>query len=352
MAAAPSRPGSSELTDLTGWAVDDHAAALVAFRRTCRRAFPVRLCRAAAAAPAGSEPAARAFFERWFAAAERTETGFLTGYFEPEVTGSITRDARFDVPLLGRPPGLVVRTDASVPPGWPVGLTAALRGPSGYAALPDRAGIEDGALGDAARPLVYLTDPVDAFTIHVQGSARIRLPDGTTTRVGFDGRNGHPYTPIARIVAEREGVPPSAMTADRLWTWLREHPTPARDVMRANRSFIFFRRLPTRVGDGPVGAAGVPLAAGRSLAVDPRATPYGRLVWLDGAVAGPDGAAGPLRRLVVAQDTGAAITGAARGDLFVGSGEAAGLEAGPIRATVRWWELQPRPVSSRRGRAR
>lgn len=285
---------------------------------------------------------ARSFFERWFEPVEVSARGFLTGYYEPELTGSLRPDGLFRTPLLARPSDLVAQPASDLPPGWPPGMTAARRTASGYEPLPDRAAIEDGALGEAARPLVYLADPVDAFMVHVQGSARIRLADGGTVRVGFDGRNGHPYTAIARVLAEQEGLKPAEMTADRLVAWLRAHPDRAPEIMRANRSYIFFRQVEGAPNDGPVGAAGVPLTAGRSLAVDRTAWPYGTPIWLDGELPQPDGSSETLQRLVVAQDTGAAIVGTARGDLFFGSGAEAGARASLTRHPVRWVFLRPR----------
>lgn len=334
---------------LPGWSADDQAAGLAAFLRTCRSSATretARVCRAAGRVRAGDMAAARGFFEAWFDAVPRVRPGrgdgFLTGYYEPEFAASPTRTAAFGTPLLARPAGLVVIEAAPRPPGWPGDLTAALRTPGGFEALPDRGGIEGGKLGAAAVPLAYL-DPVDAFMAHVQGSARLALVGGGTMRVGFDGRNGYPYTPVARVVAEREALPPSAVTADRLVDWLRAHPDLSAEVMRQNRSYIFFRRMADgRAGDGPVGAAGVPLTAGRSLAVDRRVTAYGTPVWLEGEVPSPAGGTVPLRRLVIAQDTGAAILGPARGDLFLGSGVEAGRAAGLLRHPVRWTELRPR----------
>lgn len=331
---------------LEGWAADDHEAAVRSFVAGCRSRTPIArplagACRAASAVPAATG-AARGFFERWFDPVEVSSRGFLTGYYEPELGGSREPDGRFRTPLLARPADLVPLPASGPPPGWPPGLTAARRTASGYEPMPDRAAIERGALGEAAPPVVHLADPVDAFIVHVQGSARIRLPDGRAIRVGFDGRNGHPYTAVARILADREGVARSGMTADRLAAWLRAHPDQAPDIMRANRSYIFVRETEDDASAGPVGAAGVPLTAGRSLAVDPSAWPYGIPVWLEGELPRPEGGRETLRRLVLAQDTSAAIVGPARGDLFFGSGDEAGLRAGLTRQPVRWVVFRPR----------
>lgn len=348
LAAGPAQAGPARadpaVAALDGWSTDDHRAALKAFAAGCRQAPSDATCRAALRITPADGAAARLFFETRFEPVPVDDRGFLTAYFEPEFAGSLRPDTTYRYPLLGRPRNLVVIERGPRPEGWPDGMTAALRTPAGLAALPDRAAIEDGALGPSAAPIVYLADPVDAFNVQVQGSARIRLPGGRAIRVGFDGRNGHPYTAIARVLAEQEGMRPADLTADRLWAWLKAHPDRAPAIMRANRSFIFFRRLPERTG-GPVGAAGIPLTPGRSLAVDRGAWPYGTLVWLEGELPQPGGGRVPLRRLLVAQDTGAAIVGRARGDLFVGSGEAAGRLAGLVRDPVRWVVLRPKPAA-------
>ena len=314
---------------LDGWAEDDHAAALAAFRRTCRaggRSAELRPACHAGRQRGLHAPSPRRFFESWFEPAEivpDSGAGFLTGYFEPEWSGSRVATAAHPTPLLTPPPADFPRP------------------------LPDRAAIEAGALAGVSRPVVFL-DPLDAFVTHVQGSARIRLEDGGTMRVAFAGRNGLPYTSIGRALSEREGIPPAAMGLEGLTAWLRAHPDEAAGIMALNRSFIFFRRADALgPASGPVGAAGVPLTAGRSLAVDRTVWAYGLPVWLEAELPGPDGSRARLRRLVVAQDTGAAIVGAARGDLFVGSGPEAGRVAGPMRERARFVVLRPRPAPYR-----
>lgn len=338
-----SRPFRAEplaFAALDGWAGDDHAAAFAIFRRSCPGVIDgstaaqgrspekplVEACRAALDMAEPSLAEARRFFETRFEPVEilpESGAGFLTGYFEPEYRGSLQRSEVFATPLL------------ALPQGW------------GDGAYPDRAGIEDGALGDEARPLVFLADPIEAFLVHVQGSARIRLDDGRVLRVAFAGRNGQPYTSIGRVLAEQKGIPPAQMDMAGLVTWLRAHPAEARDVMRLNRSYIFFRiAQELAADDGAIGGAGIPLAAGRSLAIDRAFWSYGLPVWLEGMLPLPEGGEDKLRRLTVAQDTGSAIVGAARGDLFFGSGPDAGAQAGLVRHRVRFIVLRPRPAES------
>ncbi len=317
---------------MAGLSADEVAGAFRTFRATCPvvlaepalrpgHAPPAELseiCREALAAGDLAPQTASRFFGTRFTTVTLPEPGLLTGYYEPELTGALDPSPAHPTPLLAMP--------QPVPTEWP-----------------DRAAIEDGALGDAARPVAYLRDPVDAFVLHVQGSARLRLADGRVVRVAYAGRNGHPYTGIGRLLADRLGIAPSRMDADRLSDWLRGHPEEGRALMRENRSYIFFRRAdeldPVA---GPVGAAGVQLEAGRSLAVDARFWSYGLPIRLTGTLPKPEGGEEPLDRLVVAQDTGAAIVGPGRGDLFVGSGPEAGRLAGLMRQRVGVTVLWPR----------
>jgi membrane-bound lytic murein transglycosylase A len=348
---------------LPGWAADDHIAAYRAFHRTCAKvvedgsvlrpaqtpdAALVRVCRKALDLGSELEPSrARGFFEAHFTPVDVVPSsgkGFLTGYYEPEFAGSLTREGAFQVPLLDRPDDLVTVPQGETLPGLEAGLQAARRTSTGYEPYPDRAAIEEGALGRRAKPIVYLKEPDEAFIIHVQGSARIRLPDGSALRVAYAGRNGQPYTSIGRVLVERGEIPLPEMSLERLMSWLRDNPGPARELMRLNRSYIFFRvATELKPEDGPIGGAGVPLTPGRSLAVDRSLWSYGLPVWLEGERPLSLERSEPLRRLMIAQDTGSAIVGPARGDFYVGSGAEAGTQAGLLRHPVRFVVLRPRP---------
>jgi membrane-bound lytic murein transglycosylase A len=345
--------------DLKGWAADDHAAAFAAFRRTCEHLMrgepalrPARerdtaLDSACRAALAGEPADARTFFEAQFrphAVIPHEGGGFLTGYYEPEFDGSRERSARYSVPLLQRPDDLVTIPQGETWPGVGQGLQAARRTASDFEPYPDRAAIETGALGKAAKPLVYLAEPGEAFIIHVQGSARIRLNEGGAMRVAYAGRNGQPYTSIGRILVEQGEIPLKDMSLERLMGWLKTNPGPAQALMRQNRSYIFFREAAELApGDGPVGGAGHPLVPGRSLAVDRSIWSYGLPFWLEGEVPVGPGVSEPLARLMIAQDTGSAIVGPARGDFFWGTGRDAGTRAGLLRHPVRFVVLLPHP---------
>ncbi|UVF19781.1 MltA domain-containing protein [Microvirga terrae] len=349
---------------LAGWEADDHAAAYRAFLRSCRAldgaaaalrpAQPpqhdlLTVCRAALRNPEPSPAEARRFFEAHFqpvAVTPRSGGGFLTGYYEPEFQGSRAPDAVYRVPLLDRPADLVTVPQGETLPGLDKGLQAARLTKNGYEPYPDRAAIEAGALGARARPIVYLREPGEAFIIHVQGSARIRLSDGTVMRVAYAGRNGRPYTSIGRLLVQRGEMDLETMTLDRLMGWLKDHPEPAKALMRQNQSYIFFREASELApADGPIGGAGIPLVPGRSLAVDRSLWAYGLPVWLDGELPLALDRTEPLRRLMIAQDTGSAIVGPARGDFFFGSGAEAGRRAGLLRHPVRFVVLQPKPRS-------
>jgi membrane-bound lytic murein transglycosylase A len=349
--------------ELRGWEVDDHGEAFAAFRRSCRfmksQEKPVRtgkptgaklarVCAEALSLGNLDNQAARSFFESRFtpfAVVPKQGDGFLTAYYEPEFKGSRRRTATYQVPLLAKPDDLVTIPQGRKPRGLPPGLQAARRKPGGkiLEPYPDRAAIETGALGDLAKPVVYLKEPGEAFIIHVQGSARIKLSDGTSMRVAYAGRNGRPYTSIGKLLVQRGELDLESMTLAKLMGWLKDHPDDARDLMRQNQSYIFFREATELAhADGPVGGAGHPLVPGRSLAVDRSLWSYGVPFWLDGTLPRSLTQAEPLQRLMIAQDTGSAIVGPARGDFFFGSGEEAGRLAGLMRHKTRFFVLQPK----------
>jgi membrane-bound lytic murein transglycosylase A len=345
--------------DLPGWSDEDHIAAFAVFLNSCDAIIDgapelrpagstgenlLGVCRAAQSGVIGHP---KLFFEKHFvphAVIPESGQGFLTGYFEPEYEGSLESSVDYPVPLLARPHDLVTIPAGESLPGIPDYLQAAARNDGGYEPYPDRAAIEDGALGDRARPIVHLRHASEAFIIHVQGSARIRLPDGGVVRVGYAGRNGHPYSSIGRIIVEQGAIARDEMSLERLLGWLKDNPDEAREIMRRNQSYIFFTILhELGAHDGPIGGAGISLTTGRSLAVDRQLWRYGLPFWLDGMVPDTDGVERRLQRLMIAQDTGSAIVGPARGDFFTGTGAAAGTQAGLIRHRPRFVVFLPRP---------
>jgi membrane-bound lytic murein transglycosylase A len=345
---------------LPGFPGPDPDAALAAFRRLCAAPPPALPqppsvagdpAALAAACAAAADPGAEAgtFFRTRFAAfrvdrpgADRP--GFLTGYFEPELAGSLEPGPDFSTPVLARPDDLVSLGPGETRPGLDPALRAARDTGSGFAPYPDRAAIEDGALGGRARPILWLRDAVDLLVLQVQGSGRVRLPDGRAVRVLYDGRNGQPYTAVAKLIVQEGHLPLEGLTLARWTGWLRAHPETARRLIRANASYIFFRLAPVEdPALGPPGAANAPLSPGRSLAVDAGLWRYGLPFWLAGPL--PGAAAGETGRLVIAADTGSAIVGPARGDLFVGTGAAAGAAAGTLRDAVGFVVLLPKPAA-------
>ncbi|WP_375465501.1 murein transglycosylase A [uncultured Methylobacterium sp.] len=366
--AEPLRVGGAvlepvDLAGLPGWRADDAGAALDAFRRTCVAPRPpppqaegvngsaTDLSAACAAAASLAPEQAKAFFAQRFsayrivraaAAGEPERRGFLTGYFEPELDGALSPGPGFTAPVLARPDDLVSLAPGEARPGLDPTLRAGRRVAAGLEPYPDRAAIEDGALGARTRPLLWLRDSVDLFVLQVQGSGRVRLADGRAVRVLYDGKNGQPYTSIGKLLVAEGHLPLNDLSLARWTAWLRAHPDHGRRLMRMNASYVFFRTEPvTDAALGPPGAAGAPLSPGRSLAVDGALWRYGLPFWLEGRLPGLNG----YGHLVVAADTGSAILGPARGDLYVGTGAAAGVAAGDLHARIGFVVLLPKPAA-------
>jgi membrane-bound lytic murein transglycosylase A len=367
---APSSVGDAALEpapfrDLAGWASDDHAAAFAAFRLGCAAPPPLRrsapapealagACQAALSGDAARDP--RGFFERWFqplAIRRPAGRGFLTGYFEPELPGSLVRSADYPVPLHGRPADLVTLAEGEARPAALAALQGARRLPGGgLAPFPTRRAIDEGALGPDAPVIAWMRDEVDRFVMQVQGSGRLRLPDGSGLRIAYAGRNGHPYVSLGRLMSQRLAIPPAEMTMDRLVARLKADAGANRDWIWENPSYVFFRiATELAVDQGPIGGAGHPLTPHRSIAADRALWPYNLPIWLSGDLpTATRGSLAPLARLMIVQDTGSAIVGPARFDYFHGSGDAAGFVAGLTRQAVDAVVLWPRsePVDGKR----
>lgn len=347
----------SDFAALPGWAEDRQSEALPALRRSCavfarlpddrpvgapglaasagRVADWRPVCQALARIRT-DDATARAYFERWFqpieVSAADAGAGLFTAYYEPELRGARHRHGRYVVPLHAKPADLVVRPDKTV--GRMVG--------GRFEPYPDRAAILAGKVRPAPPVLLWLDDPVDAYVLHVQGSGRIRLAEGGTTHVGVAATNGLPYVSIGRLLVERGELTVEGASMQSIRAWLRAHPEAGRALMNENPRYVFFRETGEA---GAVGSFGVPLTPGRSLAVDPTFVPMGAPVWLD--TFWPGGGTRPLRRMMVAQDTGGAIKGPARGDIFWGVGEAALADAGRMHQPGRYYVLVPRTVALR-----
>jgi membrane-bound lytic murein transglycosylase A len=345
-----------DFAHLPGWDEDDHGEAFQALRRSAAvaggrppktrgveaEALVAILARARALPADLPGGQARTFFETEFQPFEILPidgAGFFTGYYEPIVAGSRTRTARFNVPLYRAPDDLVEFDPDRPPPGIDPSLRFARKTATGLVPYCDRAQIEAGALAGRGLELVYLADPVDAFFVHIQGAARIALADGGTLRLTYAAKSGHPYTAIGKVLIENGELEPGKATMAGIRAWLAENPERAAAVMARNRSFIFFREAPVDDAElGPVAAAKVPLTSGRSLAVDRLLHTFHTPVWVDTTLPGGS----TFRHLTIAQDTGSAIIGPARGDIFFGAGEQAGQIAGDMASTGRFVLLVPR----------
>lgn len=329
---------------LAGWLDDDQGRALKAFKKSCPRDGPsfARACAAAGRTP-DTGPASRLFFETWFtpylATDNNASEGLFTGYFEARLHGSMTPGGRYSVPIYG-PPKDLVSVDLGDFSNELKGrrIAGRVRGKT-LKPYDSRAEIVAGSLAGRGPVLLWVNDPVDAFFLHVQGSGRVLMDDGRIVRLGFAGSNGHPYKSIGRELAARGAIAKNLVSMQTIRAWIKAHPAKGRALMASNPSYIFFRIVGGNKGGGPIGAQGVALTPGRSIAVDRKFITLGTPVWLD--TADPLAPASPLRRLVIAQDSGAAIRGPVRGDLFWGWGDEAARRAGTMKARGRYYLLQP-----------
>lgn len=317
MAAAPAQAQVLAFEELDGWEKDDHRAALQAFRETCALLDEPDwrpLCRLAADAGETAD-AARNFFELFFKPVViGSPPALFTGYYEPELPGSPHRTGRFAYPIYAKPPELV---DGTV---W----------------LSRDEIDQRGALQGRGLEIAWLDDPVEVYFLQVQGSGRIRMPDGRVIRVGYAGRNGHPYRSIGQEMVRRGTHTLDEVSAQTIRAWVRRNPAAGAELLSHNPSYVFFRRLKDLPDHkGPIGAMGRSITPLRSVAIDPAFTPLGAPVWVekDGVV--------PIRRLMIAQDTGGAIKGAQRADIFYGTGPEAGDAAGIVKDGGRMVVLLP-----------
>ena len=347
---------------ISGWADDDHLAAFEAFCVSARymvsKPYPARglevssqhlvaIAQKALAIGSVTSVKARSFFEENFEPMVLKGSigefcGFLTGYFEPEVDASRHQSAEFAEPLLRRPADLVDIDDTNRPKDMDPEMRFGWMVDGKLSPYLDRQAINEGALSGQDLEFVWLKNRVDAFFIHVQGSARLRLKEGGTMRVTYAAKSGHAYTSLAKIICQRHNIAPEAMTADRLRQWMEDNPNELDALLANNQSYIFFKEMEgLSDSDGPVGAAKVPLIEGRSVAVDRTLHTFGCPVWINTKAPLP-GQGHPTRRLMMAHDTGSAIVGPARADYYVGSGFEAGEFAGKIRHQMDMVLLMPK----------
>jgi membrane-bound lytic murein transglycosylase A len=344
--AAPPRLSLTPLgfDALPDWASDNLASAVPAFLKSCGRFSkepgsapfgPIErgvdygvvgdwlpACREAAVLPTGNEKAARRFFEATFVPVAVADygamSGLFTGYFEIELNGSRRRHGRYQTPIYRLPPDPVLAHRYS------------------------RAQIENGALDGRELELFWVDDPIDAFFLQIQGSGRIHLEDGEFVRIGYDGQNGFPYVAVGHLLVERGEIPRDKVTMASIIAWMRVHPGAGAALRGEDPSYVFFRIVK---GEGPIGAERVALTPEHSLAVDRSYIPLGTPIWITAAEQYIPNLR--VRRLVVAQDVGGAIKGPVRGDLFWGSGRAAGDRAGQMDARGGYYLLLPRVAAGR-----
>jgi peptidoglycan lytic transglycosylase A len=361
LAACVSRPprltlAPAQFSDLAGWKKDHVAAALGAFAKSCAAiadqaddaalgppalaltAADWRPACGAVTTVAPGDDAARAFFERYFrpylAGDNGASEGLFTGYYEPLLHGALTRGGKYQTPILRRPPDLVMVDLGRFRPAWHGERIAGRVVDGALVPYASRAEIEHGALDDMDLALAWVDSPVDAFFLQVQGSGRVELPDGSMIDLGYDGQNGQPYVAIGRLLIARGALTPETTSLQSIRAWIDAHPAEGAALMDENPSYVFFRET---TGPGPIGSEGVVLTPRRSLAVDRSFVPLGTPVYLVATDARIS-----LERLMVAQDTGGAISGPVRGDVFWGFGAEAEAKAGTMRARGRYYLLLPK----------
>lgn len=345
---------------LPGWHMEDHKAAFAAFHASAPFLLQnppkphgddididALLACAQKALDLGEElpqDQAKLFFEEYFDLANLDEDGFITGYFEPSFDGSRTQSADFPVPLHRKPHDLVMVTKDHD--------SAHLSEETSFARQLDdgsldyhvsRGQVMDGALDESNLELVWLRDWIDAFVIHIQGSARIDLDDGTTMRVAFDGKSGHPYCSLGKRLIDMGIFTIDTITMDKLVAYLRDQGEESQNLLRQNPSYIFFKEQnELALESGPLAAAQIPLLPMRSLAVDRHCRTFGIPIWIETCLPQGKHALAPCKRLFFAHDTGSAIQGESRGDLFVGTGREAGSFAGRIKQQARFTLFLPK----------
>ena len=344
---------------LDGWGDDDHAAAYAAFFNSCkailkgnkamRRARPVyaglfEVCLRASSSGTLDRDKARKFFESNFKAVRVTpnadpEGAFYTGYYETEFAGSRFPSPEFNVPIYAKPSNLVM---PSKPGAGKIGRRLGRKKVLPYY---DRTEIEDGVLAGRGLEICWVKNPVDAFFAQIQGSSRIKLDTGQTLRLNYDAHNGMPYTPVGKFLIQRGIVSKEDMSMDKIRDFMEANPEEGKELRRKNRSFVFFREVGLADHEEGVGAQGIALTAGRSIAVDRNIHVYGTPVWIEAEL--PIDSEKPetrFRRLMIAQDTGSAIVGPARADIYFGAGEEIGHAAGRIKQHGKFVMLVPSHV--------
>ena len=358
-------------SEISGWSEDDPRDAFAAFQASCRPIAAQRkpstdsktlgdslrdACTAAKSADVSDAAKTRAFFEANFRPLRISRLGepegFVTGYYEPIVDGSKTKTDIYTVPVYRRPSNLFVRGYNQASPSLPNnGDVFRKVGRRKLVPYYDRAQIEDGAIAGRGLEVAWLKSQTDLLFSQIQGSARVRIEDGSSIRINYDSHNGYRYTPVGRVLIDRGIIPREQMSMQRIRQYFDENPEAANEVRRQTRAFVFFREVQLSDKDEAVGAQGVPLTPGRSIAVDKALHVYGTPFFVEGELPiETEISKTPFRRLMVAQDTGSAIVGPARADLYFGAGTEMGRIAGRIKHSAKFVMLVPKSLDpSERG---
>ena len=345
-APAPSPLRQSSWDALNGWRDDNLLPAWPAFLAGCgglkSQVAWQSVCEQANALSDPSKETIRRFFETRFTPwqvvnADGSDSGLITGYYEPLLRGSRKRTATYRYPVYATPDDLLTIDLSEL---YPDLKNMRLRGRvEGRRVVPyfNRAQIENGTAPVTGKEIVWVADAVDLFFLQIQGSGRVRLENGEMVRLGYADQNGHPYRSIGRLLVDRGDLPLERASMQGIKNWGIQNPDKLQELLNYNASYVFFREMPADL-PGPLGALGIPLTAQRSIAVDPRYVPLGAPVFLNSTM--PNSRT-PLNRLVMAQDTGGAIRVAVRTDFFWGFGDEAGAKAGRMRQSGRMWVLLP-----------
>lgn len=347
----------TSFAQLPGWGRDDMQSFIPAFEKTCDRIMKKPadakmgplieagtygdwqpICRSFV----NMRPAQmKAFIENRFAPYRVSDggeaEGLFTGYYEASLKGSLTRQGPYQTPLYKRPDDLVMVQLGDFRDHLKGERIAGRVIDGNLKPYESREQIVAGQWPHNGEVLVWVDDPIDAFFVQIQGSGVVQLDDGRVMRIGYAGQNGHVYYAIGRELIERGELTKENVSMQSIREWLDANPQQADEIMNTNASYVFFRQLE---GEGPIGGEGIALTAGRSLAIDRSLLAYGLPVWTD--IEAPFEGAAPLRKLMVAQDTGGAIRGAVRGDVFWGFGDRAEAIAGPMKSRGQYWILLPR----------
>lgn len=348
----------TDFQSLSGWNEDNIGEWVSAFQKSCARIIknnPQKefglntkygdwqsICRTGNTLTNTDNQSIRQFVENNFdpyrVTIEDREDGLFTGYYEASLNGSLTKKEKYNVPLLARPTDLVSVNLGEFSDELKGKKIAGRVVGNNLKPYEDRAAIEQGNLpASQTNPICWVDSAADAFFLHIQGSGAISLPDGKMLRVGYDGQNGHDYTAIGKVLIERGELTKENVSMQSIRAWLKNNPDKAQELMWQNKSYIFFRKLDA---NAPIGAEGVELTSNRSLAVDSAIWPYGLPIYIDAEH--PSNNEKPIQRLMMAQDTGGAIKGAIRGDVFWGYGENAAHNAGLMQSRGNMWVLLPK----------